>query len=254
MIDALTLSIDVEPAEWDDRSRQAVDRGWSSVILHHCGEADAAACERLDAAAGRAANSGLTVRAVTVEPDARSGLGEPDPQRRCQAVDQITEWLTRTDRIGAATLIVRVAALDRPGLSVRYQDALNATAWSLDALRRPLECTDASLALIVASGGFLLAPPEARELIDRANSPHVGVCLWMGSGMHLHTAEDWIQTMGRRLCAVHVSAESVWSAVRNALVSSGFGGILSASASSVAKTASPEGGGVAQLPGRVSAD
>ncbi|MCH7720920.1 MAG: hypothetical protein IH988_08010, partial [Planctomycetes bacterium] len=110
MIAALTLSIDVEAAEWDDRSRQAADRGWSSVILHHCGKADAAACERLDAAARRAANSGLTLPAVMVEPDARSGLGEPDPERRRRAVDRITEWLTRTDRIGGATLIVRVAA------------------------------------------------------------------------------------------------------------------------------------------------
>ncbi|MCH7703298.1 MAG: TIM barrel protein [Planctomycetes bacterium] len=239
MIDALTLSIDIEVAQWDDRCRQAADRGWSSVILQHCGEADAAACERLEVMARRAVDRGLTVRAVMLQPDARSGLGEPDPQRRSHAVDRIAEWLTRTDRIGGATLIVRVAALDRPGVSVTYQDTLNATAWSLNALRRPLECSDASLALIVASGGFLLSPPEARELIDLTDSPHVGVCVWMDSGMHLHTAEDWIQTLDRRLFAVHVSAEAVWSGVRNALVRSGFGGILSASASTVATPALP---------------
>ena len=244
MIDALTLSIDVEVAEWDDRCRKAVDRGWSSVILQHGSEADALAGERLDVAARRAVNSGLTVRAVMLEPGARSGLGEPDPERRSHAVDRITDWLNRTDRIGGTTLLVRVAALDGPDASARYQDTLNATAWSINALRRPLECSDASLAIVVASDGFLLSPPEARELVDRTDSPHVGVCLWMGSGMHLSTAEDWIETMGRRLLAVYVSAEDSWSGVRSVLSSSGFGGILTGYAGSVTPSSGSERCGV----------
>jgi len=240
MIEALTLSIDVEIADWDDRCRKAADRGWSDVILQHCGEADASACERIEQAARGAVDCGLTVRGVMLEPGARSGLGEPDPERRGWAVDQVTEWLTLTDRIGSATLILPVAALDRPDARARYQDTLNATAWSINALRRPLECSDASLAIVVASDGFLLSPPEARELIDRTDSPHVGACLCVRAGMPLHAAEDWIETMGRRLFAVYVSTDDAWSGVRNALVCSGFGGILAGSTDSMtASSGSP---------------
>lgn len=87
--------------------------------------------------------------------------------------------------------------------TVAYSDALNRTYDALAALCFEAETRGITLALETVWNRFLLSPVEAAELIDRVNSPAVGMYVDIGNVLAYGYPQDWIATLGRRVARVH---------------------------------------------------
>ncbi len=87
--------------------------------------------------------------------------------------------------------------------AVAYSDALNRTYEALAALRFEAERRGVVLALETVWNRFLLSPVEAVELLDRVNSPAVGMYVDVGNVLAYGYPQDWIATLGRRVARVH---------------------------------------------------
>jgi sugar phosphate isomerase/epimerase len=76
--------------------------------------------------------------------------------------------------------------------------------------------------------GFLLSPPEFRELIDRVNSPVVGAALDWSTCAGFGDPADWIATLQHRLAALSIDAVApTWNGtLLPALRDAGFDGML----------------------------
>jgi len=82
-----------------------------------------------------------------------------------------------------------------------YQSAFNHAFHLMTQSRFDAEAAGVSVALEVASGGFLLSPVEARELIDSANSWSIGACVDLSTIGDDARALDWLHTLrGRVRC------------------------------------------------------
>lgn len=116
--------------------------------------------------------------------------------------------LDRAQWLGAPALLVVpgvVGHFERPSRPVvAYADAL---AYSYDALRElafEAEARAVTIAIENVWNQFLLSPVEMRELVDRVNSPWVGVYLDVGNVLKFGFPQDWIDTLGRRIARVHL--------------------------------------------------
>lgn len=122
----------------------------------------------------------------------------------CSAMESIIETAAR---LGARRVSISPATVGESDSDhVSYQDALNRTFDALLAVVPRLERCGVTLALRAARHGFLMSPPELRELIGRLNSHAVGADIDCTGRDDRASALDWLATLGNGTCAMGVAA------------------------------------------------
>ena len=132
----------------------------------------------------------------------------PDPANRRKARDLAIAGLDRARWLGTDALLIVpgvVAHFRKPReLLCAYADALKLTFDALRDLIPEAEKRGVTLAIENVWNQFLLSPIEIRQLVDQLNSPWVRVYLDVGNVVKFGLPEDWIDTLGRRICRVHL--------------------------------------------------
>lgn len=159
------------------------------------------------AAANIVADAGLSVPSLATAAFWDVNYGSADPDTRAQARDLTLRMLDRAAWLGAPAILVIPAVVGKASdraPAVSYADALNRTYDALSELSHQAEDRGVVIGLENVWNRFLLSPIELRDLIDRINSPWVGAYLDVGNLLALGYPTDWITTLGRRVCCVHV--------------------------------------------------
>lgn len=198
----------------------------------------------LDAALRHAQQRGVRFAAVGSGLFFQTQLADPQPALRAAARDLTLRLLDLAARVGAPSVVVIPAIVGRaeePRPRTTYTDAMNHMYDALCGLAPQAEDRGVCLTVENAWTRFLLSPLEALTLIDRVNSPQVGICLDTGNVLAFGYPEDWIRCLGGRLRHLHakdfdltkpgragfcaVGDGSVdWPAVRDALADVGYCG------------------------------
>ncbi len=194
----------------------------------------------------RAADAGLRIVSLATGFFWQCNYASAEETLRQRAADVTRRMLERAAAAGAGAILVVpavVGAADEPRPRVAYADALHYTLEALLTLRHTAEEHAVALAVENVWNRFLLSPVEMCDLIDRANSPYVGVYFDVGNVMSYGYPQDWVATLGQRIARVHVKdydlrrpgeagfcplgAGSVeWPAVIAALRAAGYDGPL----------------------------
>jgi hexulose-6-phosphate isomerase len=133
-------------------------------------------------------------------------VAEPaDPDR---AVEQIECLLERAQAVGASALVIPPDLSATPGVHrrVSYLEALNRTYDRLTRWRFAAEARGVVLALQLGTGGFPLSPLDARELLDRLNSPCIAASLAPADVCGWSDPHDWLEILGNRLARFELSS------------------------------------------------
>lgn len=132
-----------------------------------------------------------------------------------QAADALAASLQRARWLRAGLLVLPLGdGADAPGSpatareEVSHQEAANRLLDALLQLRFAAQRWAVTMACVLPSEALPMSPPEARDLMDRANSPWVRVCLDLAAASRRARAEDWIDALGHRLTAFDFDIEA----------------------------------------------
>lgn len=169
---------------------------------------------RIDSDEQTLRDAGKTIRSAGLEVSAlatglfwQESCAATDPEERERAMEIAVAMLDRARWIGAPTILMIPAVVGRasdPVPRIAYADALAGAARALHTLGFEAERRGVSIAVENVWNRFLLSPVEMRELIDRVNSPWVGVYFDVGNVLPFGYPQDWIETLGQRIKRVHV--------------------------------------------------
>ena len=152
-------------------------------------------------------DAGLDVASLASGATWQYNLGSPDSGVRAKGRELIVSALDRAAWLGAPVFLVVPAVVGgwrdaRPLTS--YADALSRCYDQLRRLAGEAEARGVAIGIENVLNRFLLSPVETRDLIDRINSPYVGVYFDTGNVMPLGYPQDWIDTLGGRILRIHV--------------------------------------------------
>jgi L-ribulose-5-phosphate 3-epimerase len=151
-------------------------------------------------------DAGLKIASLATALFWRVNYGDPDPAIRRQAKNLTRTGLAMAAALGTDALLVVPAVVgtwDEPAPRVGYADALARSFEALAELRRDAEDFGVHIAVENVPNRFLLSPVEMRDLIDRVNSPWVGVYFDTGNALLCGYPQDWISVLGPRIVRVH---------------------------------------------------
>ena len=159
-----------------------------------------------------AERSGIPVRSALLADDPAVRLGVANERERLRSIEAVRAVVRRCRWLGVRTLrlIPAVAGVGPDGNGLSYQETLNQTWRSLEALRGDFERCGVVAGVMPCHHRFLLSPPEFRELIDRVNSSLVGAALDWDVCARIGSPADWITTLQHRLAAVSLGA-AAWN-------------------------------------------
>lgn len=147
---------------------------------------------------------GLRVTALALSRETgASHLAVSDAAERCRAFERARAALDRAHWVDAKTFVIAPAILGGP--DVRYEEMYGRAVESLLALRFEAQQRGVHIACAIRDTRFLPSPTEARAFIDRVNSPFVGLSLDLGSLLAFGYPEDWIASLGHRVCHVYLT-------------------------------------------------
>jgi len=192
-------------------------------------------------------DAGLEVASLASGVTWQYNLGSSDSGVQAKARDLILSALDRAAWLGAPVFLVVPAVVGgwrdaRP--SSPYADALSRCYDQFRRLAGEAEARGVAIGIENVLNRFLLSPVETRELVDRVNSPYVGVYFDTGNVMPFGYPQDWIDTLGGRILRIHVKdyrlgdgdrqgggcplgkGDVDWAAVITALVRAGYDGPL----------------------------
>jgi len=191
-------------------ARSAAEAGFEGIELtldaegYLTAEAPRAACEQIREIFAEAA---LPIVSLATGLFWKVNYGDADPAVRQRAIDLTLAGLDRAVWLGTDALLVVPAVVGRwnsAAPQVAYADALARTLDALHQLAGEAEDRGVHIAIENVWNRFLLSPVEMRDLIDRVNSPWVGVYLDVGNVMAFGYPADWIDTLGKRIVRVHI--------------------------------------------------
>jgi L-ribulose-5-phosphate 3-epimerase len=161
------------------------------------------------ALARMAHDEGLTISAVYSREQWSFPITSADPTTRRQGMGIIRRLaevapLLETDVVLVVTGGVDNGVWGRPRQIVPYADAYERAQQALRSLAEetagPLGVT---LGVENVWNKFLLSPLEMRRFIDEIGHPSVRVYFDVGNVLLFGFPEDWIRTLGPRICRVH---------------------------------------------------
>ncbi|UCG34294.1 MAG: TIM barrel protein [Phycisphaerales bacterium] len=151
-------------------------------------------------------DSGVSIAALRCDFGPQCHIAATSSQTRTAAIRLIAESMQRARWLEAEILSVSAAAPRTEHADAEVQDSAESLLWARHALSELVpdaECHGLRLALRVPAHGFLSDPVQAADLVDRVNSPWVGLRLEADSCAGRCWA-DWLIQAGWRLAAVCV--------------------------------------------------
>ena len=167
-----------------------------AAVLRHFGEA------------------GLAIAALTSDLTQHSALSTQHSAGGLETTRRLIELACRLD---APLVWLRGAVIDRysalstqhSALSpVSYEAALNHVYEGVMQVAEQAEQHGVKIAVRAAGDGFLLSPVETRDLVDRLNSPAIGVALNLNDVARFGCPVDWLRCLSYRLHAVFLGASA----------------------------------------------
>ena len=193
-----------------EAAKQARDAGFETIepVLDEHGEitqqTDETTCRAL---AEAVRDQGLEISSLACGMFWSTPYTSKSADIREQAKSLTLHMLDRAAWLGTDVILVVpgiVSHFARRTLETPYADALH---YAFDALRTLApEAEDRGVVIAIENvwNQFLVSPCEMRDLIDRLNSPWVGVYFDVGNTLRYGLPEDWVRTLGQRICRVHL--------------------------------------------------
>ncbi|HUW83706.1 MAG TPA: sugar phosphate isomerase/epimerase family protein [Phycisphaerae bacterium] len=190
--------------------REASAAGFEALepVIAEQGELTFSSCEQECRHLARVIrDAGLEVASLASGVTWQYNLGSPDSGVQARARELILSSLDRAAWLGAPVFLVVPAVVGgwrdaRPSTS--YADVLSRCYDQFRRLAGEAEARGVAIGIENVLNRFLLSPVETRELIDRVNSPYVGVYFDTGNVMPFGYPRDWIDTLAGRILRVHV--------------------------------------------------
>ncbi len=168
-------------------------------------------------------------------------LGDEKAEDRKEAVRMYARAVEVAAKIGAEVMLIHPGPVTS---TVTYLDMYNWVMEGLSELRKVAEENKVALGLENVWNKFLMSPLEASDLIDKIDSPYVGIYFDIGNILLFGYPEQWIRILGKRIKEVHLKDFKItrrgnfftyllhgdvdWHAVMAALKETGYDGFLSA--------------------------
>ncbi len=155
------------------------------------------------------AEAGLAVAALTNDLYKTQNFASPDESSRRAAAETTRRLIDLACRLEAPLVWLRGAVIDPSQKSdeiVSYETALHYVFEGVMEMAEQAEKCGVKIAVRAASDGFLLSPVETRDLVDRLNSPAIGVAFSLNDVARFGCPEDWLRCLSYRLQAVFLGA------------------------------------------------
>lgn len=150
------------------------------------------------------ADAGLSISAVALRRAADDPhLASSDAGDRRRVHERVIAALDRAAWLNTPLLVFAPVIFGGP--EARYEEAYGRAVEGLLALRFEAQQRGVHLACVIRGTRFLLSPTEARAFIDRVNSPFVGLSLDIGSLLAFGFPEDWVTSLGHRVCHAYLT-------------------------------------------------
>ena len=158
-----------------------------AAVLRHFGEA------------------GLAVAALTNNLYTTHNFASPDESSRRTVLETTGKLIELACRLQAPLVWLRGAVIDPSKQGdeiVSYETALNHVFEGMIEVAEDAEKHGVKIAVRAAGDGFLLSPVETRDLVDRLNSPAIGVAFNLNDVARFGCPVDWLRCLSYRLHAV----------------------------------------------------
>ncbi len=155
-----------------------------------------------------AAEKGIGLRSLATGAYWGASLGSDDEKVRAQALEFSKKYLQIANWVGAETVLVVPGATcvkwDPSAPVIPYETVWNKSVESLNELLPLAEKLNVNIALENVWGRFLLSPMEWKLYLDQFKSSRIGMYLDLANCLIYAPAEDYINTLGKRVKAIHI--------------------------------------------------
>lgn len=218
-----------------DRFRLAADIGLEGVEITTLDD-DA----RVEAIRSAADKAGVRVHSVMNGGNWEQPLTSPDAAIARKGFEILSRSIRQAHAFGADTVLL-IPAVVTP--QVRYQDAWTRSQRAVRVVLPLAAELKVTLAIENVGNRFLLSPLEFARYVDDFESPWVRAYFDIGNSLVLWSyPQDWIRTLGGRICKLHAKDYSQerkrwaklgegdidWPAVCDALREIGYRGFVTA--------------------------
>jgi len=128
-------------------------------------------------------------------------LSSADPQVVAQSVKGM-ETSIRNAQFWGASVVLLVPAVVNPETS--YKDAWTRSTAQIKKLLPKAQQAKVIIGIEEVWNKFLLSPLEFAQYVDQFKSPWVQAYLDVGNMVFYGYPQDWIRTLGKRICKVHL--------------------------------------------------
>lgn len=179
-----------------ERFQLAKECGFESIEAHTM--SDAAEAESVKAASQA---TGLPVHSVMNSDHWRFPLSSPNPADVEKSLEGMRTSLRNAKLWGADTVLL-VPGVVTP--EVMYQQAWDRSVVAIKKLLPLAAELNVVIGIENVWNKFLLSPIEFAQYVDQFNSPYVKAYFDVGNIWLYGFSQDWIRTLGKRICKVHL--------------------------------------------------
>lgn len=158
--------------------------------------------------AGMAKNAGIGLRTLATGFYWGCSMASGNREERLRALDFTRKYLRLASWLGAESVLVVPGAVDVAWDSSRgvasYREVWERSSESLRELLPTAREFGVNIAIENVWNKFLLSPMEMKSYVDQFADPALGVYFDTGNCMISGYPEHWIETLGKRVKAVHV--------------------------------------------------
>ena len=186
-----------------------------------------------------AAANGIRVASVMNQAHWAKPLSDPDPDVRKQSVDGIVQSIDTAVALGAETVLVVPAVVND---KVCYEEAWERSIESIRSVLPYAREQGVVLAVENVWNKFLLSPIEFAAYVDAFADDYLKAYFDVGNIVLFGIPQQWIRTLGARICKVHVKGFDApsksfvqlragtidWPAVMAAFRAVGYDGVVTA--------------------------
>ena len=183
--------------------------------------------------------NGIKVSSIMNQAHWGRPLSDPDPDVRKQSIDGIVQSIDSAVALGADTVLVVPAVVND---KVCYEDAWDRSIESIKAVLPYARQQGVIIAVENVWNKFLLSPIEFAAYVDGFDDEFLRAYFDVGNILLYGIPQQWIRTLGKRICKVHVKgfdagskafvqlrAGSInWPAVMDAFRAIGYDDVITA--------------------------
>ena len=192
----ILLSMLPQSIPYADRFKMALDCGFQSM---ECGtEANQANAESIKEASVK---TGMPIHSVMNMAHWQNPLNSPDPVVVEKSLEGMRTSLRNAKLWGANTVLLVPAVVNA---DLTYQDAWTRSQAQIKKLLPLAGELKVVIGIENVWNKFLLSPMEMANYVDSFKSPWVKAYFDVGNILLYGFPQDWIRTLGKRICKVHL--------------------------------------------------